>query len=583
MPHKPARFFLRCLLAMTAALLAATAGVQPAAAAASPGGSEATLPASRCFADGTRADTLAAMAESGRWACDESSHTIAPERVFVRFGLSEGLPQARYLETRRAAITGVHVLVVGADGRMRTAAFAPDELQTSRRGGFVRVPLPALDEPIRQVIAAFDNPTHRMTLEQAQLVPANAHDRMYGRRLLLVLAGLCGMLLLPLMFNVAFYRILREEFVLWHSALALSLLATVLISSGLAFYLGALPVMALNAANTLLFGFSVGAAGMFARSFIEPGKLDPRLRQALRFGAAWAVLVSTLHAAFPFALRAVQSDLYYLAYIPVLAIYMWALADALRRGSRAARYQAIGWGPLTVVCLIRLVSGLLPSLPSDDAMMLFYAGCVVEVLATTLGVADRFMAIRDDRDRARTEARVLEGLSERDALTGLFNRRVIEDRFERLRAEGFTTVAAIDLDHFKAVNDIYGHRIGDHVLRVVAAALEPDDDTLVFRMGGEEFLLLLRGRNAVPNAERRRQAIAARVAAQVDGLDRMVTASMGLIEVPRNAMPNAGFAELYDRADQLLYEAKQAGRNRTMSERLKLFVPRRKERRKAAA
>ena len=63
-----------------------------------------------------------------------------------------------------------------------------------------------------------------MALEQAQLVPADAHDRMAGRRILLVLAALCGMLLLPLMFNIAFYRILRETFVLWHSALAVSLL-----------------------------------------------------------------------------------------------------------------------------------------------------------------------------------------------------------------------------------------------------------------------------------------------------------------------------------------------------------------------
>ncbi|MBO0749284.1 MAG: GGDEF domain-containing protein, partial [Porphyrobacter sp.] len=136
---------------------------------------------------------------------------------------------------------------------------------------------------------------------------------------------------------------------------------------------------------------------------------------------------------------------------------------------------------------------------------------------------------------------------------------------------------------FKAVNDRHGHGIGDEVLRVVAAALEPDDDTLVLRMGGEEFLLLLRGRDAIQRAEQRRQAIAARIASQVPGLERVVTASMGLIEVPRNAMPNATFAQLYERADQLLYEAKQAGRNRTMSERLKLFVPRRTERRKSAA
>ncbi len=579
---KAFEFAARWLLAAAVLLCAAAAAAQPPAA--TPAASNAALRVTRCFADGTLDESLAAIAAApARWTCGASSHSIAPQRVIVRFDLPRQAEQPTYLETRRAALKGVHILLIAADGTRRTADFGPGDLQTSRRGGYIRAVLPLADAPTRQVFVAFDRPTHRMTLEQAQLVPANAHDRLYGRRLLLVLAGLCGMLLLPLMFNVAFYRILRERFVLWHSALAVSLLLTILISSGLAFYLGDWPVMTLSAMNTLLFGLSVGAAGMFARTFIEPDKLHPRLRRALPLAAGLAVLASTLHASFPFALRPVQSDLYYLAYIPVLALYMGALADALRRGSRAARYQAIGWAPLTVVCVVRLVSGLLPSIPSDDAMMLFYAGCVVEVLATTLGVADRFMTIKDERDRAQNEARIMEGLSERDALTGLFNRRVIEDRFAQLRAAGFTTLAVIDLDHFKAVNDVYGHGIGDKVLRVVATALEPGNDALVFRMGGEEFLLLLRGVDALENAERRRQAIPTRVAAQVEGLERVVTASMGLIEVPRDAMPNAGFAELYERADQLLYEAKQAGRNRSMSERLKLFTPRKRERRKAAA
>jgi diguanylate cyclase (GGDEF)-like protein len=235
------------------------------------------------------------------------------------------------------------------------------------------------------------------------------------------------------------------------------------------------------------------------------------------------------------------------------------------------------------VGVIRLVSGLVPSIASADAMVLFYAGCVVEVLATTLGVADRFMVIRDQRDRARTEALLLERLSERDPLTGMLNRRALADRFAMLRAEGFTTLAVIDLDHFKRVNDTHGHAVGDRVLKAVAGVLTQDADTLAFRMGGEEFLLLLRGRDAAQRAENRRRALSARIAEQVAGLDALVTASMGLVEVPPSAMPNAGLHELYDRADQLLYEAKQAGRNRTLSERLKTFVPRRTERRKAAA
>ena len=160
---------------------------------------------------------------------------------------------------------------------------------------------------------------------------------------------------------------------------------------------------------------------------------------------------------------------------------------------------------------------------------------------------------------------------------------MLTERFQLLRAEGFATLALVDLDHFKRVNDTYGHATGDAVLKAVSGALMPDGDTLVFRMGGEEFLLLLRGRDAAQRAERRRQSISARIAEDVNGLDGIVTASMGLVEIPSSVMRDASFADLYERADRLLYEAKQAGRNRTMSERLRVFVPRAAERRKKVA
>jgi diguanylate cyclase (GGDEF)-like protein len=536
----------------------------------------------RCFADGSATDPAAAALAAARgWACGQGSHSVAPKRVYVRFDLMPGTQQPRYFETRRTALAGLDIVAVGTDGVARTAHFAPDQVETSRRGGYVRVPIPALEAPIGRVIVALDQPTHRMALEQAQLVPANAHDLMAGRRILLLIAALCGMLLMPLIFNAAFYRILRERFVLWHSALAITLLLSICVSSGLAFYLGPIPVPLLNAANTLLFGLSVGAAGMFAHSVIEPGRLHPRLRRALPIAGAWAVLASTLHAAFPFVLRAEQSSLYYFAYIPVLALYVAMLADALRRGSLAARYQAIGWAPMIVVSLIRLVSGLIPSLASADAMILFYVGCVVEVLATTLGVAERFMAIKDQRNRAQLEARVLGELSERDPLTGLMNRRAIEKRFRTLHREGFDTVAVLDLDHFKAVNDRYGHAVGDEVLKACAASLGGVTDQLAIRMGGEEFLLLLRGKAALERAEEVRQMLSAHISDEVRVLEGPVTASMGVIQLTRSFASSANFDAVYERADKLLYEAKAAGRNRTMSEKLSLFAT--PDRRKAAA
>lgn len=179
--------------------------------------------------------------------------------------------------------------------------------------------------------------------------------------------------------------------------------------------------------------------------------------------------------------------------------------------------------------------------------------------------------MRHERDSAKRQARSLGRLAERDALTGLLNRRAIEPRFAELRGAGFCTLAVVDLDHFKRVNDAFGHLRGDDALRAVAAALAPDDDCLAARMGGEEFVLLLRGEGARERVEARRQAIARRVAADVPGLPCVVTASVGLVELPRAGLAQIAFAELYAAADRLLYEAKSGGRNRMVSERLQLF------------
>eukprot|EP00913_Durusdinium_trenchii_P026922 g25257.t1 len=378
---------------------------------------------------------------------------------------------------------------------------------------------------------------------------------------LLLMAGLAGMLVMPLIFNAAFYRALREPFVVWHSVLTFSLLVTIFVTSGLSVAFFDPPAMTLSWMTTLIFGITISSGAMFTYSFIEPGLMHPLLRRILRYSAAWAVFLSFFHAIFPFAARPIQSTVYTAAFAPVLAVFVLSMIDSLRRGSRAARFQAIGYAPLAVVGLIRLVTGVTPGLHSADAMLLFYFGCMFEVLLTTLGVAERFVTIKRERDRARNEADVLERLSETDPLTGLLNRRAIERQFEQLRAAGFTALAVIDLDHFKAINDGYGHGAGDEVLRAVAVALKAGPDVRAYRLGGEEFLLLLRGHDGDALAEFRRQAIPATVANMVPGLAGLVTASMGITPISSDE----GFDRLYERADKLLYDAKSAGRNRTRS------------------
>jgi len=528
--------------------------------AASAGEAEPSGIRSACRASASLSEDVAAVVgDAGRWACDASKFSIDAERVLLRFEIAPGEPLPRYFLSRRAALKAVHLLAIDRDGAIRQDIIPAAALRSSMAGGYFKAALPEVSEETRQIVAAIDLPSHKMTLERAYLAPVDAAGDIGDMRFALLLAGLAGMLVMPLIFNAAFYRALRETFVLWHSALTFSLLATILVTSGLSVLLFDPPAMVLSWMTTVIFGMTVASGAMFTYSFVEPGLMHPLLRRVLPWCAAWAIILSIFHAAFPFVARPIQSSAYTAAFAPVLAIFMLSMIDAWRRGSRAARYQAIGYMPMVVVGLIRLVTGIVPWLESTDATLLFYAGCVCEVVFTTLGVAERFVTMKRERDRARNEAELLERLSETDALTALLNRRAIERQFEELRTEGFCALAVIDIDHFKAINDVHGHSTGDEVLKAVARALQPGPHTRAYRLGGEEFVLLLRGEEAESQAELRRQAIPAIVAHTVPGLGRPVTASMGITDF----LGGDDFAAIYERADKLLYEAKSAGRNRT--------------------
>jgi diguanylate cyclase (GGDEF)-like protein len=516
------------------------------------------------------------------WDCSGERASLKPERVYLRFALPAAGAAPEYATFRRAAFERLHLMVIDADGAVRAKSYGMSDMRAGKPGAYIRADLPPVTPQSRYAVVAFDLPTHSMMLESAELGSGDpaANPRQIAELLLLV--GLCGMLLMPLAFNVAFYRVLREQFLLWHSVLALSLLSTIALTSGVSAYVVDLDMGTVNAAMALVYGLVVAAGAMFAWSFIEPGKLHPRLRQALPVCAAWSIVVSGFHGLFPFVLRPIQVDLCYMAYLPILAVFFASMCDAFLRGSRAVRFQLAGWVPMMSVALLRIFSMIVPAVEPTDAMPLFYFGVVFEALATTLGVADRFLAIRRQRDMARTEADMLERLSEHDPLTGLLNRRAIESDFGALRQAGYDTFALLDLDHFKRINDDFGHAVGDKVLRAVGEALQNHPDTMAVRMGGEEFALLMRGANPQERAERMRQAIPVRVAHAVPELDRMVTASMGLLELPRSGLKNVGLKEFYASADKLLYEAKNGGRNRMIAERMRVFVPRRVERRRAA-
>ncbi|MBP8810529.1 MAG: GGDEF domain-containing protein [Kofleriaceae bacterium] len=179
-------------------------------------------------------------------------------------------------------------------------------------------------------------------------------------------------------------------------------------------------------------------------------------------------------------------------------------------------------------------------------------------------------AIRGRHARIRLEARLREA-ADRDALTGAFNRRHVESRgqHEVVRARRYRralSVIVIDIDHFKRVNDTYGHGIGDEVIRATVQVLVGGtrECDVVGRMGGEEFVLILPetdGASAVLLAERLRVAIAGTAVATTIGPVRW-TVSCG-VETLRAA--DTTLLEVLHRADRALYAAKAAGRDRVVA------------------
>lgn len=173
---------------------------------------------------------------------------------------------------------------------------------------------------------------------------------------------------------------------------------------------------------------------------------------------------------------------------------------------------------------------------------------------------------RKELGRLRQQSEALAEAAQRDALTQVLNRRGLSARADAWRGVPIS-VAAIDVDHFKRINDSHGHAIGDAVLQALAALLSEHcrRDDVVVRLGGEEFLVVFPRAPlhvAQVSAERLRRAIAGHLWADLVP-DLAVTASFGVSE----GSDGAHLAHLIAEADAALYEAKRAGRNRVLLHR----------------
>ncbi len=521
------------------------------------------------------------MAEAVReldWRCEELTTNKRRELVWLRFtGWNREVPP-KYLVLQNSLFERITISALGLGGSVASRSYKIEDARPLRGSASFALALPETDSQPSAFIVRIERPLVARIAYGAQVMN-NLNDAL-SPAVLVMVAVAVGILLVLFTLDLATYYILRERFIAAHAGLSASLLAFVSLQGGILAALVDLPITFVVNGAPLSWAVATGFLGLFIAECMEK-QILPRLLDRLLRATAIGVIVMGITGALlmapdrPFALI-----LYMGAILPPGLVYLLSLVVGLKRGSRTARFLAAGWVPTLVLSVdVGLRAAGLYDGTVFPRYSIFFTLAIAS-LVFSLGVATRFLSIRRERDQALVKARTLKELSERDPLTGLLNRRVVEDRFQMLREEGFSTLAVLDLDHFKLVNDTLGHAGGDRVLQVAGRALTADDENIMaFRMGGEEFLLLVRGADPVRRAEERRQQIARAVA--MEDLGCLVTASMGLVELSGGALPGAGFSTLYARADRLLYQAKASGRNRMVCERIRVFQPRTRERRAA--
>jgi diguanylate cyclase (GGDEF)-like protein len=304
---------------------------------------------------------------------------------------------------------------------------------------------------------------------------------------------------------------------------------------------------------------SVSFAALFVSRFCDLNRYAPVLRApVVGLGIAMPLIVLLRCSQVPELMDMAKALVNPVLILGAILLLFTALITAVR-GSRQAWFFLLGWTPLLVLTAMTSaqVTGALPTLDwLNDASIAMGA---FEAIVLSLGLADRALTMRRDRDNVRV-------LADRDALTNLLNRRAWTEAANRMLNDAMEqnqpiALLFLDLDHFKVLNDRQGHMAGDRALvsvsEVLSSELRPSD--LLGRYGGEEFVAMLYGVNqeqSIHVATRLCRRVH-RLDIPVDQNDLVLSVSIGL------AMRSLGdtLESLIERADQAMYYVKLNGRN----------------------
>ncbi len=483
------------------------------------------------------------------------SHTrIAPDL--------EAGDETLYWQTDPANFDSMLLRFTFADGETKLVDVDP---QMATRNWFVRtrfsVPVPQSEARLTSIDTVVERPRTYATIREARLVErSEAESEHYFRSVIYAL--LCGMLLVPIVYDLLFLRLFRYRFLIWHPIMALGMLGFALFNSGLIFLL--VPDISLATRwqfNTATLVLTALASIFFVLDMLDKEKVPRNLVRALLGFTVLMVFVKLITVFDIEGLRILSHLALLYSMIPVSAILLGVLGVALLNESRGAIFLLAAFGGLLMGGVLSLLTNLnlyQPPFHVDDFLT---AALVLLVIGSSAAVGDRFMVLRVERDRARIRAIKLGRLALTDPLTGLANRRAF-DAVENIE-EG-QALLVVDIDHFKAINDEKGHTTGDAVLCQMASLMREyfaaNPASTIYRLGGEEFAVVFSCTDEHEMrtvSEKLRQHIDSNIGEDSVGIPHAtvsIGAAFGL---------GRPLYEVFEAADEAMYRAKRAGRNRS--------------------
>ncbi len=539
-------------LSAGALLLLAWVLVSPGAATAAP---HIDLTASRCVAFTTTADPPPAS------TCQELRSDYSNGWMWIAADVPPRFGQDTAVSVQLSRFDGLAVLFHYADGSFtRQDVHNGDYGNHWRLGGTIAFTAPQRSVPVTAVTLGIDRPSWARQLSAR--LGTNDHDVAYDGSQLVIAASL-ALLLLSIAATSFLSSVSGQWSLMWNAVWN-----AMVIGWALAWTQGLLilaPGLAGDASARLATFFSMMAvAGACLQvADIARQQISPMLRQAIIIDSVCVAVIGIIAAITPGHWLPLVSNVVDIAVLLSALLFVIIAVIGVRGGNQELRDFILGFSipVMAVVWTIFIDGGITPGDRSGRYLVLVC--CAMQTVWLAIAGAFRLSLAQRERDMARMrEARMTE-IAERDALTGLLNRRGFVDSFNRAVVEsGRAKLILLDLDRFKRINDSHGHDSGDHVLQAVAAQLQlTAGKQPVGRLGGEEFGVIVPNHaEAAVFAEQLRAAIAAlRVRLDNDGTVVQVTISAGI----GIALAPDDFAIAYHAADQTLLATKGHSRIRT--------------------